>query len=370
MTQQMPLYPLLLAPKMSKAIWGGQALVERFHKPGSPEDTLGESWECWDENSVANGPLAGHTIAQLRATLGSALMGELDPARLFPILTKIIDAQRNLSVQVHPGDAYARRVEHQENGKTECWYILEAGADAALYLGWNRATDRAEYERRVADGTLGELLRRVSVESGQAYYLPAGTLHAIGAGIVLFETQQASDLTYRIFDWNRVGADGKPRPLHVEKAGDVLDFHAAHFAAVTPLTYELEGLQRTALICDPRFWVERIDVGAAGGEVNLEGMPLVAMALGEPVQVAYDEGVVDLAPFQSALIPAGLEHIRLCAPASREAGLLAAAPPADHDAVRRRLASAGVSVERSDAFTTQFAAARGAEEATVKPLAR
>ena len=370
MTQQMPLEPLLLVPKMVPAIWGGQALVERFHKPGSPADALGESWECWDENSVANGPFAGRTVAQLRAMLGSALMGELDPARLFPILTKFIDARRNLSVQVHPDDAYARRVEHQENGKTECWYILEAGADAALYLGWNRATDRAEYQRRVADGTLGELLRRVPVEAGQAYYLPAGTLHAIGAGIVLFETQQASDLTYRIFDWNRVGADGKPRPLHVEKAGDVLDFGAARFAAMTPLAYELEGLQRTALISDPRFWVERIDVDASGGEMSLEGMPLIVTALGEPVRIVYGEGAVDLAPFQSALVPAGLGSVRLCASSSRESGLLAAAVPADHDALRRRFASAGVSVERSGAFVAQFAAARGAEEPTVKPHAR
>ncbi|TAM76817.1 mannose-6-phosphate isomerase [bacterium] len=370
MTQQIQLYPLLLVPKMSKAIWGGRALVERFHKPGLPEDMFGESWECWDENPVANGPLAGRTVGQLRARLGAALMGEFDPARLFPILTKIIDAHRNLSVQVHPDDAYARRVEHQENGKTECWYILEADPDAALYLGWNRPTDRAEYERRVVDGTLGALLRRVPVEPGQAYYLPAGTLHAIGAGIVLFEVQQTSDLTYRIFDWNRVGGDGKPRPLHVEKAGDVLDFSAARFSVMASLTYELEGLQRTALICDPRFWVERIDVDAVGGEVDLEGMPLVAMALGAPVRIVYGEGTVELAAFQSALVPAGLGNVHFSASSSREAGLLAAAPPADHEALRRRLASAGVSAERSGAFLEQFAAARGAGQGTVKPLAR
>ena len=142
------------------------------------------------------------------------------------MLTKIIDAREALSVQVHPDDAYAQRVEHQPNGKTECWYVLDCEPGAELVLGWTRDTTRDEYERRVADGTLGDILRRVPVTPGDAFYLPAGTLHAIGAGIQLFETQQASDLTYRIFDWNRVGADGKPRELHVQKAGDVLDFRA------------------------------------------------------------------------------------------------------------------------------------------------
>ncbi|TAM59196.1 mannose-6-phosphate isomerase [bacterium] len=355
MTQLEPLYPLLLTPRLAPAIWGGHALVEQFGKAGSVREALGESWECWDENAVANGPLAGRTLAQLREDYGAALVGALDPKRVFPILTKIIDARDNLSVQVHPDDAYARRVEHQENGKTECWYILEAAEGAALYLGWERATDRAEYERRVADGTLGALLRRVRVQAGEAYYLPAGTLHAIGAGIVLFEAQQASDLTYRIFDWNRVGVDGRPRALHVEKAADVLDFGAARFARMVPLPYELDGLQRTALIADPRFWVERVDAGAQEGEIDLEGMPLIVMALGEPVRIASEAGVVSLAPFQSALLPAVLGSVRMCAASSLRAALLAAAPPAEREALRRRFAAAGVSAERSGAFLEQFA---------------
>ena len=153
------------------------------------------------------------------------------------MLTKIIDARAALSVQVHPDDAYAQRVEHQPNGKTECWYVLACDAGAELVLGWTRDTSREEYERRVADGTLGDLLRRVPVQPGDVFYLPAGTLHAIGAGIQLFETQQTSDLTYRIFDWNRVGADGKPRELHVAKAADVLDYRASSRGAVRTLSY-------------------------------------------------------------------------------------------------------------------------------------
>ncbi|MDE2573658.1 MAG: class I mannose-6-phosphate isomerase [bacterium] len=363
------IYPFLLEPRLAAAIWGGDALVRRFHKPGSPEATLGEAWECWDANRVVNGPLAGKSIAQLRAELGSRLMGTLDPAEIFPLLTKIIDARLSLSVQVHPDDAYAQRVERRQNGKTECWYILEAHGDAALYLGWTRDTDRAEYERRVADGSLGELLRRVPVEAGETFYLPAGTLHAIGGGIVLFETQQASDLTYRIFDWNRAGADGRPRELHVRKAGDVLDYRAARFAQMVPLAYELDDAQRTALTSDPRFWVERIEVDRAGGEIALEGMPMTATALGEPLRIGYDGGGVALEPFQSVLVPAALGRIRVAAVASAEAGLLAAAPPADDDALHRRFASAGVSAERSGAFLAQFATARGPQRAAVKPFA-
>ncbi len=248
-------YPYSIEPKETPAIWGGDALVKRFGKTADPNAKIGESWECWDENDIRNGPLAGKTIADLRAQLGPVLLGDLDPKQLFPILTKIIDARDALSVQVHPNDAYARRVEHQHNGKTECWYILSANDDAELVYGWARDTTREEYERRVADGTLGDILRRVPVKAGETYYLPAGTLHAIGAGIILFETQQASDLTYRIFDWNRVGADGKPRELQVQKAADVLDYHQGTRSAAETIAYKYEGLDRTALVASSNFIV-------------------------------------------------------------------------------------------------------------------
>src|SRR6202453_3506012 len=240
--------PLVLAPKMAAAIWGGDALVKRYGKPGDPTALLGESWECWDENTVAGGAYDGETLAALRAQLGRDLTGPADPAQRFPVLTKIIDAHQALSVQVHPDDAYAQRVEHQTVGKTECWYILAAEPGAELVLGWTRDTDRVEYERRVADGTLGDILRRVPVKPGETYYLPAGTLHAIGAGIALFETQQASDLTYRIFDWNRVGNDGKPRELNVNKAADVLNYHQGMRNAVETIPYHYEGVDRVALV--------------------------------------------------------------------------------------------------------------------------
>ena len=162
------IYPYVIEPKETEAIWGGDALVLDYGKAGSPSQKLGESWECWDANRIVNGPLAGKTIAELRQRLGSAFVGTLDAMHVFPILTKIIDARDWLSVQVHPDDAYARRVEHQPNGKTECWYIFSAQPGAELVLGWTRDTSREEYERRVADGTLGDILRRVPVKAGEA----------------------------------------------------------------------------------------------------------------------------------------------------------------------------------------------------------
>ena len=141
------LYAYAIEPKETPAIWGGDALVKRYAKYADPAAAIGESWECWDENRIANGALAGETLGDLRRTLAHELTGPIDPSCLFPILTKIIDARQPLSVQVHPDDAYAQRVENQPFGKTECWYILAAEPGAELVLGWNRDTDRDEYAR-------------------------------------------------------------------------------------------------------------------------------------------------------------------------------------------------------------------------------
>lgn len=347
------LYPYILEPKETAAIWGGDALVRRFGKRGDPDAKLGESWECWDANTISNGDLRGRTIADLRASLGAGLLGNLDPDEIFPILTKIIDARDALSVQVHPDDAYAQRVEHERNGKTECWYVLDAQRGAELVLGWNRDTTREEYERRVADGTLGDILRRVPVHAGDAFYLPAGTLHAIGAGIIIFETQQASDLTYRIFDWNRTGADGKPRELHVEKAADVLDYRQSHAGAIDTLDYRLEGVRRTALISDPRFIVERLHLTQTPHAVATEGRPLIFMALDRPLHVQCNNEPADVAPFQTVLIPAAAGHAHIRA-AHADAPAMFVTPPARADAMEERLQAAGLPAERIERFLRQF----------------
>ena len=347
------LYPYVLEPKLTAAIWGGDALVTRYGKRGDRAQTLGESWECWDENRVANDALAGKTLGELRAELGDALTGPIDPARTFVVLTKIIDAHQPLSVQVHPDDAYAQRVEHQPNGKTECWYILDCEPGAELVLGWTRDTSRDEYERRVADGTLGEILRRVPVHAGDAFYLPAGTLHAIGAGIRLFETQQASDLTYRIFDWNRVGADGKPRELHVHKAGDVLDYRATFPGAVRQLSYSDDGLERTLLIASARFLVERVTVNRADAYVATDGRPLTLTAMAAHLRVDLENASALLEPWQTVVTPARADRIALIPGGERTSALLVHPQP-DLGAARARALAAGCTGLAVDDFFAQF----------------
>ena len=349
------LYPLVMEPKETAAIWGGDALVTRFGKSGDPSQKLGESWECWDENRVANGPHEGKTIAELRALLGAQLMGNLNAQRLFPILTKIIDARDWLSVQVHPDDAYAQRVEHQENGKTESWYVLHAQEGAELVLGWTKDTSREEYERRVADGSLGDILRRVPVNAGDAFYLPAGSLHAIGAGIILFETQQASDLTYRIFDWNRIGGDGRPRPLHVDKAGDVLDYARGTRGAVEQLQYVDDGMRRTDIIADRRFTVSKLVANAEPGSLPTNDRPLIVMALEHPLQLSTNDTPVELKAWQTAIVPAACEW---CTVTSwSEAGsspFMLVTPPTHVENVAARMLAAGVDRSRIDRIMSQF----------------
>ncbi len=342
-----------IEPQEHELIWGGGALVSRYGKSGDPAAKIGESWECWDANRVASGAFAGKTIAELRAELGHALVGTLDPARAFPILTKLIDARDALSVQVHPDDAYAQRVEGQPNGKTECWYVLEAEPGAKIVLGWNRDTARGEYLERVRDGSLGDLLRHVEVKPHDVFYLPAGTLHAIGAGIVLFEVQQTSDLTYRIFDYNRLGADGKPRTLHVDKAADVLDYHRSDAGPVRPVRYRLDGLERTTLAADKHFILERVDLDDELRGLDLDGMPLAVLALDRPLELEARGSTVRLGPYQSALVPAEVETLMLRA-AGEDAAVLTAAPPRDGEALSRRFARAAVPLEQSSGFFTQF----------------
>jgi mannose-6-phosphate isomerase len=329
--------------------------VERFHKHGDPHATIGESWECFDTNAVTNGPLRGKTVAEVRAELGTGLTGRADPSITFPLLTKLIDARAALSVQVHPPDSYARTHERQPFGKTECWHILEAEPDATIVLGWNRDTSREEYLERVREGSLDELLRRLPVHAGDTFYLPAGTMHAIGAGIVLFEVQQASDLTYRIYDYNRKGVDGKPRPLHVEKAADVLDYRQSHAKALSSVRYELDGLTRTTLVADARFILERVELESRAHGIDLEDQPLVAMAVGGPVEIESRGQKVELAPYATALLPAALDVAMVRAlEETRPAALFTAAPPKDAYALERRFNRAAAGVRETTDFFAQF----------------
>jgi mannose-6-phosphate isomerase len=223
------LYPLIFKPILKKIIWGGSDICP-FKGITPVERGIGESWELShvDENYsiVDNGPLEGMNIDELINSRGSELVGARVMERFgrkFPLLIKFIDARDNLSIQVHPGDVLARE-RHNSFGKTEMWYVVKASEGAALYSGFSQQTDPADYVRRVADNTIMDVLQRYEVKEGDVFFLPAGRVHAIGSGCFIAEIQQTSNVTYRIYDYNRKDAGGRVRELHTELAKDAIDY--------------------------------------------------------------------------------------------------------------------------------------------------
>lgn len=215
---------LKLIPACKDYLWGGSRLKEAYHKEfsGAP---LAETWElsCHPDgpSRIANGTFAGRTLHEYISAMGRRVLGSNSQVFAeFPILIKFIDAREPLSIQVHPNNTDALESEDQY-GKSEAWYIVEAGPGAFLYYGFKREISREEFRERLSNGTLTDVLNAVPVHPGELYYIPAGTLHAIGRGIVIAEIQQSSNVTYRVWDYGRVGADGHPRKLHVDQAVEV-----------------------------------------------------------------------------------------------------------------------------------------------------
>lgn len=224
-----PLYPLLFADNFHAIVWGGNRLKPMKNLPADNEP-VGESWEIsaveGSRSVVKNGPLKGRDLASLTEEYGALMLGEAVQEKygnVFPLLIKFIDAAQDLSIQVHPDDDLAR-TRHSKFGKTEMWYIMKAEPGAKLYAGFKSPISKYEYEKRIEDGSICEVLQAHDVQAGDVFYIPAGRVHAICGGILLAEIQQSSDVTYRIFDYNRMGLDGKPRQLHTEWAKDALDY--------------------------------------------------------------------------------------------------------------------------------------------------
>lgn len=217
------MYILKLNPVFKDYLWGGTKLRDEYGFE-SDLDKLAEGWmlSCHKdgENTIENGEFAGKTLTEIVSTNPDILGENGRNFEYFPILIKLIDAKNDLSVQVHPDNEYAMRVE-KEYGKTECWYILDCDEGAELIYGFNREITSEEFESRIADNTFLETVNKVKVKKGDLFFIEAGTLHAIGKGILLAEIQQNSNTTYRVYDYGRLGADGKPRDLHVQKAIDV-----------------------------------------------------------------------------------------------------------------------------------------------------
>lgn len=221
--------PLFFYPILQERIWGGKRLQQKLNKP-STETKTGESWELSaipsNVSVVRNGMFHGKSLLDLLVYHGNEVFGSEFVNKYgtrFPYLFKFIDAAEQLSIQVHPDDEMAQR-KHQSAGKNEMWYIVDADANATLTIGFSKNTTIEEYQKHLTAGTLTDLLQQVPLKKGDAFYIPAGTIHAIGGGIVLAEIQQSSDITYRVYDFNRMDDHGKTRELHTEQALDVLDF--------------------------------------------------------------------------------------------------------------------------------------------------
>lgn len=223
-------YPFLFEPNLHSVVWGGHQL--RPYKGLDPSvEPIGESWEVSavpsSTSTISNGALKGQDLITAISEQPEAILGKAVNAKYhgkLPLLVKFIDAKRDLSIQVHPNDAMAMR-EHGKMGKSEMWYIIKADEGAHLYAGFKQTITPYEYQKRVEDGSITEVLADHKVKAGDVFYLPAGRVHAICGGILLAEVQQSSDVTYRIFDYHRPGMDGKPRELHTELAAKALDYH-------------------------------------------------------------------------------------------------------------------------------------------------
>lgn len=223
------MYPYLFQPILKEIIWGGTD-IRPFKGMTPTQEKIGESWELshvdGDFSVVTYGADKGKTIDELIREYGESLLGSEVMKRFgtrFPLLIKFIDARDDLSIQVHPDDVLAEK-RHHSFGKTEMWYVIKATPDAALYCGFSQPIDADEYVRRVEDNSIMEVLKRYDVTAGDVFFLPAGRVHAIGAGCFIAEIQQTSNITYRIYDYNRKGADGKGRELHTELAKDAIDY--------------------------------------------------------------------------------------------------------------------------------------------------
>lgn len=251
------LYPFLFEPNLHTVVWGGDRLCPYKGLPQKGEP-IGESWEVSavpsSTNVISNGGKAGRDLISVINENPAQILGKSVAKRYdnkLPLLVKFIDAKKDLSIQVHPNDEMAQRV-HGKSGKTEMWYIIDALPNSYLYAGFKSSITEYEYKKRIADGSITEVLAKHEVKPGDVFYLPAGRVHAICSGILLAEVQQSSDLTYRIFDYNRPGLDGKPRELHTDLAAQALNFHVEDEYRTI---YKEEGNKSNLVIDSPYFSV-------------------------------------------------------------------------------------------------------------------
>lgn len=306
--------PFRFTPILKSVIWGGEKIAP-YKGIATDQPNIGESWElsgvAGDESVVAEGEYAGRTLPQLIAELKEELVGRKVYERFgteFPLLVKFIDARDDLSIQVHPNDALAQ-ARHGKHGKTEMWYVVGADEGAHLKAGFAQPITPAEYERRVADNTLTDVLCDYAVRPGDLFFLPAGRVHAICAGSFVAEIQQTSDVTYRIYDYGRLGKDGRPRELHTELAREAIDY------TVQPdyrTHYEAERNSETQLVACPYFVTSLYDLDEPiEKEIAVLDSFLVVMCLAGSGTLMDDEGnETPIRQGETLLVPAATRSIR------------------------------------------------------------
>ena len=301
------LYPLKFKPILEERIWGGHQLGEKMGKKLPTGKLIGESWEIssvpGNISVISNGKLAGNTLGDL---VGDKIYNKF--GLLFPLLIKLIDAQDALSIQVHPNDQLAKE-RHNSYGKTEMWYIVDAEKDAQLCLGFNRPVTKEEYLKHVADGTLADILARVPVKQDDAYFIPAGAIHAIGKGILIAEIQQTSDITYRVFDWNRVDKNGKSRELHTELAVDAINFAPdQHY----DITHKPEVNRSVNLVECPYFTTNVVEVkGELTRSYEALDSFVIYMVLDGDLTMKWKDGSEKATKGETVLVPACIDEMTL-----------------------------------------------------------
>ncbi|MFO7871892.1 MAG: type I phosphomannose isomerase catalytic subunit [Kiritimatiellia bacterium] len=308
------LYPLLFGPVYKDYIWGGDRIPRLFNR--EPQNGVcAESWEISDRGEgmsvVTNGALAGTSLAELVKNSAEDLLGRsYAGTTVFPLLIKIIDAKEQLSVQVHPDDDSARRAGGE--AKTEMWYVLDAEPHAAIYAGLKPGTSPETFKAALKSEHLEKVLNTIKPRRGTAVYVPGGRVHAIGSGLLLLEVQQNSNTTYRVYDWGRVGKDGKPRELHVDKAMSVINWRDSEPITVEPRGMEAEnGVQRREILKCPYFRVTRSTTGKATEIRNSCQSFSILFQLEGNLEIRNGGNAENIGPGTSCLIPASVESCSL-----------------------------------------------------------
>ncbi|MDA1272444.1 MAG: class I mannose-6-phosphate isomerase [Verrucomicrobia bacterium] len=308
----MMLYPLTFQPIFKERIWGGRNLARLFTKSIASNQLIGESWEITDRpeavSVVRDGFLAGKDLRWLMMHHSSDVLGSsrCENGR-FPLLIKILDARQTLSVQVHPPVSAARRLNGEP--KTELWHIVDAAPGARLYAGLRSGVSRAAFETAIQEGSVADCLHSTEVRAGDSLLLPSGRVHAIGAGIVIFEIQQNSDTTYRVFDWNRLDSTGKPRDLHIPESLEAIDFSDFEPALIQP-SFSSGSVQKRQLASCPHFGVREycIPAGVAFSE-KFDHASIVGVVSGS-LEVLHKDTRIGLEPGQFCLLPGSLGEVR------------------------------------------------------------